>query len=231
MMAAPCLIMISLMAPFSMHHLLTTTRTARAQRTAGPSQLCDQFPAPPSDILEEEAIKLTLKWLDNFIIRHQLCPFAAPVRRHTRTVVCMAMGDGAAATLLRQECTVLRAIDSATPATTLVVLPRIGDFEDLMDLQVRAEAMANEDEAASAVQFLAFHPQAEFGEHDAADFSMRSPLPMLHLLRDDDVVAAEEEWEQQHAPGPTPGIQERNAALLRGMGYTAVAELVSKSLS
>lgn len=179
---------------------------------------------PPPDEAETEAVKRTLDWLDGFIIQHQICPFAAPVRRHTRVVVCHADD---ATSCLRRELDLLREVDASSPATTLVVTPWLSEFADLMDLQERVEAMASSDEAAPIVQVLAFHPRAAFEHpHDAADFSMRSPLPMLHLLRDDDVVEAERQWAQQHAPGPVPGIQERNAALLRGMGYDKVAELV-----
>ena len=66
---------------------------------------------------------------------------------------------------------------------------------------------------------LAFHPEAEFElEGDPADVSMQSPFPMLHLLRDADVAAAEQTWAERHAPNEPPSIQERNAAFFRGLG-------------
>ena len=98
--------------------------------------------------------------------------------------------------------------------------------KDLMYLQeAESQKLEADDTSQPIIQLLAFHPLAEFGElpDDAADLSMRSPYPILHLLRDSDVSAAEEQWEQQHAPGVAPSIQERNAALLRGMGYEVAA--------
>ena len=62
---------------------------------------------------------------------------------------------------------------------------------------------------------------------DAFDFSTRSPVPMLHLLRQADVDAGEEQW---FAQGGLP-IQERNAAYLRGMGYEQAAALRAAALA
>ena len=72
-----------------------------------------------------------------------------------------------------------------------------------------------EDEAQEAAQL------------DAFDFSTRSPVPMLHLLRQADVDAGEEQWFSQ---GGLP-IQERNAAYLRGIGYEQAAALRAAALA
>ena len=59
---------------------------------------------------------------------------------------------------------------------------------------------------------------------------MRSPHPLLHLLRDADVEAAEMFWAARHAPDEPPGIQERNAAYLRGMGWSAAAAAAAEAV-
>ena len=127
--------------------------------------------------------------------------------------------------MLHEEVRALRAVDQQQSATTLLVLPEFHEFADLMHLQ-EIESMrldAESQAGAAAIQLLAFHPRAEFGLRDPADLSMRSPHPLLHLLRDADVEAAEESWARMHAPSEPPGIQERNAALLRGLGFEAAA--------
>ena len=172
-------------------------------------------------------VRSTLQWLDQWVIRRQLCPFAAAARSHTRCVVCHGR-EGAAARFLEDEVSRLRAMDPSEPATTLIVLPKFLEFSDLMFLQEREasklEAQASGD-ADPDIQLLAFHPRAQFGEsfEDPADLALRSPYPVLHLLRDADVLAAEASWMSMHAPNTAPGIQERNAALLRGIGYEAAA--------
>ena len=199
------------------------------------------------------ALQQTASWLDEFVIGHNLCPFAKAQREHTKIVVNTACHQDALK-LVASELSSLRAIAPAEPGTTLIVLPALADVDELMDFRDHAEALAAADEQDGVVQVLAFHPvrlmrtpeaardpwmsyscatnysacatsctrqDAEFGDcdNDAADLSMQSPLPMLHLLRDVDVQAAEERWAQLHAPDSPPSIQERNAAYLRGLGY------------
>lgn len=166
----------------------------------------------------------TLDWLDRFIIQHQLCPFAGGANRiATRAVTCGG-GTGEATAAFARELAALRAVPAGEHATTLLLLPAFGEFEDLMALHSMAEAVEADGVAAARVQVLAFHPQAAFGDAaDAADVAMRSPYPMLHLLRDADVQAAEAEWLAKH--GAPPNVQERNAAYLRGLGYERASAL------
>ena len=92
------------------------------------------------------------------------------------------------------------------------------------------------------IQLLAFHPLAAFGEDDTefsnggvqpedpADYALRSPHPIVHLLRDSDVLDAETLWAARHATDDTaadpPSIQARNAAYLRGLGAEEAARLL-----
>lgn len=171
------------------------------------------------------AVAKTLAWLDGFVIKHQICPFAAPVRNHVRTVVCDGGEDEAHATLA-EEWRALASCDPQQPATTLVVLPggAFDEFETFMHFQeTSADTLGRDDDGE--IQLLAFHPDATFEEGDAADVSMQSPYPMLHLLRHTDVEAAEVSWAARHAPGEPPGIQERNAAWLRGLGLEEATSL------
>jgi len=172
---------------------------------------------------DAEIIEQTERWLDGFVIALNLCPFAKGARKETKVVVCRGDSSRAASVVMR-ELRALRAIDLNKRGTTLIVLPHFREFEALMDFQVQAEALAETGDASAGVQLLAFHPNAQFNAHftdvqeDPADVSMRSPWPMLHLLRDADVVAAEERWAAAHAPEEAPPIQEQNAAYLRGLG-------------
>ena len=133
----------------------------------------------------------------------------------------------------------LHAVDPDEPATTLILLPGdefFSDFAALMELQPAVQDLAE----PMGIQILPFHPLASYddeyeqeeeeeghglpSEHaarDASDFSGRSPVPMLHLLREADVYASEDDW---FSRGGVP-IQQRNAAYLRGLGYQQVEAL------
>lgn len=165
-------------------------------------------------------------------MQHNLCPFARPVRDAIRTVVCD--GDEAVTTqVLSTELQHLRAVDSSSEATTLIILTgaTFASFESLMSYLPDAQALADATQAGEddAVQLLPFHPDASYSEdgvHDPADFSTRSPLPLLHLLREADVAKAEEAWVAGAEGANT--IQERNAAYLRGLGYERARALLAQ---
>ena len=207
-------------------------------------------------------VAATQRWVDGIIVGHNLCPFAAAVRPHTRYVVCRTHTMDTFGDELRR----LDAVDPSKAATTLVLLPgeEFADFAGLMVLQPDVQQLA--DEMGADVQILPFHPLATYGgaedededededdrdgegegvgeddfdacdegeeevqasQLDAFDFSTRSPVPMLHLLRQADVDAGEEQW---FAGGGLP-IQERNAAYLRGIGYEQAAALRAAALA
>ena len=214
--------LITLLATASALHV--APRAGANCRAGGLCMVASSASASSSD---DELIRATLSWLDGFVIKLNLCPFAAAYRKETRVVVDRSVDASIA--VLSAELARLRSVPPHKPATTLVLMPRLSEFQDLMAAQAAAEELADADAGAVAssavapVQVLAFHPHAAYGDVtlDAADFSTRSPVPMLHLLRDADVEKAEHSWAAQHAPHSAPGIQERNQALLRGRGYEA----------
>ena len=174
-------------------------------------------------------LQATARWLDGWIINQNLCPFAAPFRGHTK--ILEVRGEETAA-VIAAEVQELAALDAQHKATTLIVLPELADFADLMHWQERETERLEAAHPDPPVQLIAFHPDAAFGEmdDDPADLSMRSPLPMLHLLRNSDVEAAEEQWSKQHTPAEAPSIQEKNAAFLRGLGFEAAEALRKAAL-
>jgi len=63
---------------------------------------------------------------------------------------------------------------------------------------------------------------------DPADYTGRSPHPVLHLLRQSDVDAADDLWEKTH---PGDDIRRRNAAALRGMGEQTLRAMLRKCMT
>ena len=72
-----------------------------------------------------------------------------------------------------------------------------------------------------------FHPEAVYkAEGDAGNFSTRAPYPVLHLLRESDVEAAEASMYSGPQEG-WPNIQEANEAMLRGMGVGRLTRMLA----
>ncbi|PUE03697.1 MAG: hypothetical protein C3L24_04280 [Candidatus Sedimenticola endophacoides] len=101
-------------------------------------------------------------------------------------------------------------------------MARFEEFNAFMTLADQAVVNAG---LAGVIQMVAFHPGilfAETDEEDPANYTNRSPYPMLHLIREDDLEAAVAGY-----PDPD-AIPERNIRLLRRMGLTRVRELLAR---
>jgi len=163
-------------------------------------------------------IVATEEWLREFVIGLDLCPFAAGPWRAGRVRVAEARGgavEEVLADLIGEADTLLEGAAS----TTLLVVPGevLADFEDFLDAVAWAEALFEETGHADDLQVVGFHPDyvfgdAEGGADDPANATNRSPYPMFHLLRRDEVAKA-------IAGHPdVEGIPRRNAEVLRGRG-------------
>ena len=66
-------------------------------------------------------------------------------------------------------------------------------FDQFYDLFLLAESLVEQMKDSLLFQLVAFHPQFTFGNVDQAhssNFSNRSPYPMIHILRVDEVEEA-----------------------------------------
>ncbi len=133
--------------------------------------------------------------------------------------------------LLHELVAECRRLDAdADIATTLLIAPEgMGDFDDYLDWLELAERLLEDQGYVGIYQLASFHPDYVFEGVEATDpanATNRSPLPMLHILR-------EAELEQAIAHHADPeGIPERNMALLRAPGSPALArsrELLDRS--
>lgn len=158
----------------------------------------------------------TKKWLESVVIAHNICPFAKRVfdegRIHfqienaTEVEICLEN--------LLDECARLDENDAIE--TTLIIYPKaFADFDEYLDFVEIAGALLETEDYEGIYQLASFHPTYCFegsNEKDAANYTNRSPYPMLHLLR-------EESLDQALAYYPNPEtIPENNIKLTRELG-------------
>jgi hypothetical protein len=148
-------------------------------------------------------------------VGEKLCPFAPPLLadpKLLRIVTSDATSMQQAVKDIGEEVKLLidGEDDSRIPAvheTTLVVLDLhsnkdsfVADFRDFVRLswELQEQAVVSRGYLAD-VQLVLFHPQAthqtyggmeEDDDNNAADYSIRSPYPTIHLLREVDVMTA-----------------------------------------
>lgn len=167
----------------------------------------------------------TLDWVQRVVIGLNLCPFAnTAVKSGHLQLVTETSSD--IATVLDSLARQLDAVSRASEqATVLFVLPNgfdhFGDYLDLVDL---GNALIEDLDFEGVLQMATFHPHYQFNEtefDDAANYTNRSPYPMLHLLQE---LAVEKAVD---AHPDTESIPQRNIEMLRAMSALQIDSLIS----
>jgi hypothetical protein len=168
---------------------------------------------------QPDPIAATRHWLERAVIGLNLCPFAKAV--YVRGQVRFVLSDATTPEALREdllrELAALAQADPAVTDTTLLLHPGVlADFADYNDFLDVADAAIESLGLAGVLQVASFHPHYCFAgsrPDDIENFTNRSPVPMLHLLREDSV-------ERAVAAFPDPdAIVSRNLATLRRLGH------------
>jgi len=170
-------------------------------------------------------ISETKKWLENVVIAHNICPFAKRelergsihfvVENSTNMETCLEN--------LIDECARLDE-DEAIETTLLIYAEAFADFDEYLDFLEVAQALLEMEDYEGVYQLASFHPRYCFDgstENDAANYTNRSPYPMLHLLR-------ESSLEKALATYPNPEmIPENNIKLTRELGLEKMKETLA----
>jgi uncharacterized protein len=165
---------------------------------------------------DERIINQTKKWIADVVIGCNFCPFAArEIKQNTvfYTIEHSNKTDECLYTFIN-ECE--RLDEDGKIETSLIIFSNgFKKFDDYLDIVSLAEKLLKKQKYEGIYQVASFHPEYRFANspvNDAADFTNRSPYPMLHLLR-------EERIEQALANYSNPEkIPERNINFAREKG-------------
>jgi uncharacterized protein len=188
-------------------HMAFLTRSANIRRRCFSS---------PSELLPSQLIVAsTRNWFDRVVIGEKLCPFAAPLLLgdKLRIVASSATTEQEAIVSIDKEVKLLMTdnvedscsepttpVSNSRHETTLVVFdvhPFLQNFRSFVRLSWSVQEqvlLANGLERE--VQLVLFHPLATHQTYDCsdednpADYTIRSPYPTIHLLRELDVMRA-----------------------------------------
>ena len=167
----------------------------------------------------------TQAWLKSTVIAYNLCPFAGQTLARNR-IRFVCQDDSALETCLlhlMDECERLDSDDSIE-TTLLVYSTAFKDFEDYLDYLAYAEALLAEQGYVGIYQLASFHPDYCFEgstQDDPANYTNRSPYPMLHLLREDSIAKVVANFPQPE------NIPEQNVALTRKLGLAKLRDLLA----
>lgn len=170
-------------------------------------------------------ISATQAWLKTVIIKHNICPFAKREleRGSIRFTVKHDTGIEDCLLGLIDECELLDS-DDGIETSLLIYADAFAGFEDYLDFLELAEALLVEQGYEGIYQLASFHPDYCFdgaAPDDAANYTNRSPYPMLHLLREAGLERAISTY-----PEPET-IPQRNIDLTRSLGAKKMQTLLA----
>jgi hypothetical protein len=167
--------------------------------------------------INDDTVKIAVRsWIDKMIVGLNFCPFAKKeVERDTvRYAIYPSIQTNDALGHLLEE---LALLDSQLNIqTTLLVFPLgFSNFEKYLDMLELANSIVAQGGYGGIYQLASFHPDYCFDgedEHDPANYTNRSPYPILHILRESSIEAVLKRYPQPES------IPENNIAKARELG-------------
>lgn len=178
------------------------------------------------NFLPDPSVKAaTETWLQSVIIDYGICPFAKRELERGRIYFSVNHDTSIEQCLLHlmYECNRLDA-EPDIETTLLIYANTFEAFDNYLDFLEIAEALLQEQGYEGIYQLASFHPDYCFqgaNQDDAANYTNRSPYPMLHLLRETSI-------EQAIADYPDPeNIPQHNIELTQKLGLAKMQSLLT----
>ena len=141
------------------------------------------------EAIEALVIERTKNWIKNIVIGLNFCPFAPKPFKDDLIFYKVDNSADLAPALEAFIFTCRFLEENPKMETALLILPKgFSDFQDYLHLTDLAEKLLKAQGFEGVYQVASFHPNYIFtgsDENDPANYTNRSPYPMLHLLRED----------------------------------------------
>lgn len=175
-----------------------------------------------------EIIEATRRWVEQVVVAFNLCPFAKRelVKDRVRFVVSKAKDEATLLDELAHELALLN-VDEAVETTLLIHPQVLQDFYHYNDFLEAADELLVDMNLEGVYQVASFHPDYQFGgtePDDVENYTNRSPYPMLHLLREDSLSEAIDNYPEVDL------IPERNIDCMNEQGFEKMQTLLNACL-
>lgn len=168
-------------------------------------------------LLSDELVTAqTMKWVKDFIVTLNVCPFAKR-EVEKESVRCVVVRSKKIDVALEELMSEIQWLDEHSETeTTLLVFPTLfKDFHRYLDFVETAENLMFNQGCEGVYQLATFHPDYCFSgaePDDVSNYTNRSPYPMLHILREESLDKAIEFY------GDTTDIPNQNIIKMETLG-------------
>ena len=138
----------------------------------------------------------TKKWVEEFVIGYNLCPFARVPYEANQIRFC-EIGESDPEAILEafwKEIEVIDSADETVISNSILIMPALSDsFGDYLDVFNMASDLLEMQNKADKFQLASFHPAYLFDgttESDPTNYTNRSPQPLIHIIRINEVARA-----------------------------------------
>ena len=141
-----------------------------------------------------QIITQTKNWITNVVIGCNFCPFAAKeVKRNS--ILYEVLYSENENEILKLLFSLFNKMDNEENIeTAFLILPNgFNSFKKYLNMVDAADGFLTKENYEGIYQLASFHPQYLFAgsnENDPANYTNRSPYPMLHILREESLSKA-----------------------------------------
>lgn len=173
---------------------------------------------------ESKEVSVTKIWIKEFVLKNKLCPFASMGFQTDTIYYAVSYGQELKDHLEAFWRTLQIMLNPETHySNAFLILQDEISFDGIMKLSSIFDEFLIEANMDDIFQIVEFHPQLLFGDHekeDPAHFINRSPYPMIHILRKEEVAEAIESH-----PDITK-VPLVNIDLMRNIGYKNLSDFL-----
>lgn len=163
-----------------------------------------------------QIIEQTKKWINEVVVGCDFCPFASKVMKLQTVHFRVEESDAIEVCLETLMEETYRLDNHQDIETSFLILPNtVQQFEEYLTLVDVAEKLLKQKGYEGIYQLASFHPLYRFAgtdDNDAANFTNRSLYPMLHLLREESIERALQNYKEPES------IPEHNIHFAREKG-------------
>ena len=169
-----------------------------------------------------QEIEETKSWIEKFVIKLDLCPFAKHPFSNGKIHFAVETSDQTEIQLTSfwKEIERLEITDSKDISNSILICPTgLDDYFDYLELIDLCEGLLKLQKVENLFQIASFHPNYLFeglNADDVKNFTNRSPYPMIHILRVEEVSAAIEFYDD------VDEIPKKNKATLEELGFEKI---------